>query len=236
MDYVLKLGGSVLTDKTSENTLSKNFSQVLSEIELGGILVHGAGSFGHPQAERKGLRDGTRKGYLEPHTAVKKLNGKIVEELRKQDLEPMPAHTSSIAYRENGETRLQLGTVRKAAERGFLPVLHGDMILEENGFSVISGDELVAMIEKRFSTGNAGFCISEEGVLNREAEVVERISSLKELHSMENDCADVTGGIEGKVQEVLEKKVRARIFGREELKSFFRGQNPGTLVEPSETI
>ena len=230
MEYVLKLGGSVLTDKSSENTLSENFSETLAKVEPDGVLVHGAGSFGHPQAERQDLKENISKGYLEPHNAVKKLNRKVVEELKENNLRPMPIHSSSIAYRENGETKIGLETVRKAVQQGFLPVLHGDMILEDDGFSVISGDEIVALIEKELETGKAGFCSSERGVLDREGNVVNELESLEELEDSGTDKADITGGMKGKVKNILDHRINARIFGQEQLKEFFKQENPGTLV------
>lgn len=231
MEYILKLGGSILTDKSSENTLSNRFEEILEKVEAGGILVHGAGSFGHPQAERQGLKQNITSGYLEPHKAVKKLNGKVVEQLSENGLKPVPVHTSSIAYRENGETRLQLEIVEKAVKQGFTPVLHGDMILEENGFSVISGDELVALMEKKLETGNAGFCTSEEGVLDNSGNTIDRLQQ-PEFDDLGNGCSDVTGGMNGKIQQLFENKVEARIFGVEQLEEFFDKKPVGTLVEP----
>lgn len=234
MEYVLKIGGSVLTDKSSENTLSNNFSETLAKIEPGGVLVHGAGSFGHPQAERQGLKENIQDGYLEPHNAVKQLNRKVVSELEANGLKPVPIHSSSIAYREDGKTHLQLETVKKAVERGFTPVLHGDMILENGGFSVISGDELVALIEKKVNTGNAGFCTSEKGVLGKDGEPIAEVNSIKQLHDKENGQADVTGGMKGKVQTVLESGIDARIFGPKQLEDFFQKREPGTIVKNSD--
>jgi len=51
---ILKIGGSVLTDKTTEETVAEGFDEVLSSVAGSApedlVLVHGAGSFGHPHA------------------------------------------------------------------------------------------------------------------------------------------------------------------------------------------
>lgn len=198
--------------------------------------MHGAGSFGHPQAERQGLKEEIETGYLEPHHAVKQLNNKVVSELSSNGLKPVPIHSSSIAYRKKGETWINLETVKKTVERRFTPVLHGDMILEDEGFSVISGDELVTLIEQELQTGNAGFCSSEKGVIGKDGKVLEKVASLNDIYSQENGRADVTGGMKGKVKNILESGVDARIFGKEKLQGFFNNKEVGTLVKDSETI
>ena len=234
MKYVLKIGGSILTDKEQENTLSPQFSEVLEKLHGhgDGVLIHGAGSFGHPQAERHGLKTGSRKRALEVHRAVKKLNSKIVRELEKLGLEPVPVHPSSLAYR-NPETELHLDKIQKLSKERFLPVLHGDIVAHRHkGFTVLSGDEILAELEKKYRTGRTGFCSSEKGVLNQEAEVITEINSLQDFHDRGMKMKDVTGGMKGKVKELLDKEVSARIFGKRRLENFLEGGEPGTLVRP----
>jgi len=234
MEYVVKIGGSILTDKEVEKKLSGNFEEILSRLEnqRKGVVVHGAGSFGHPQAERHGLKNGSYKGALEVHKAVSELNTYVLEELTENGLKPVPIHTSSIAFRDP-ETQLHLENLGQIIEEGFTPVLHGDMVLhKEKGASIISGDEIVAKIEKKYQTGKAGFCTSEKGVFNSEGEVIDEINSIEEFPDFGVEGKDVTGGMRGKVKEILEEGIQARIFGKDKLEEFLKGEKPGTLVNP----
>ena len=63
---ILKLGGSAITDKTAEATpKTEIINRVAEEIKRADldnlIVVHGGGSFGHPAAERYGLKDGFKE-------------------------------------------------------------------------------------------------------------------------------------------------------------------------------
>lgn len=234
MDYVLKIGGSVLTDKKTEKTLSKDFEEVLECLEDhgDGVLVHGAGSYGHPQAERHGLKEGSYRGFLEVHRAINELNTEILEKLSSTGLKPVPIHTSSISYRDP-ETRLHLEKLQGILDEGFIPVLHGDIIPHKNkGFTIISGDEIVAKIEKKYSTGKAGFCTSEKGVLDEDGKVINEINSISDFSDLGMEAEDVTGGMKGKVKQILEEGIEARIFGKKDLEAFLNGEEPGTLVNP----
>ncbi|MBE0512158.1 hypothetical protein IBX38_03815, partial [Candidatus Bathyarchaeota archaeon] len=88
---VLKLGGSVITDK--EKTLTPNLpaiERLTKEISRANVsplvLVHGGGSFGHPVAEQYGIREGYKDssqiiGFSKTHQAMTKLNKLIVGSL-----------------------------------------------------------------------------------------------------------------------------------------------------------
>jgi len=232
MEYILKIGGSVLTQKQSEKQLSPDFSKILGKLEdhPDGVIVHGAGSFGHPQADRHGLKTGSKTGVLEVHHAVKDLNRKVMEELTTLGLNAVPIHPSSISFRDP-ETQLHLDKIGKISDEGFLPVLHGDVVAHAGkGYTIISGDEIVAEIEKKYKTGKAGFCTSEKGVLDSNGEMIDEINSLEDFLDTGTEGKDVTGGMKGKVQEILEAGIEARIFGIEDLENFLEGEKVGTLV------
>ncbi|OWM89509.1 hypothetical protein CDL15_Pgr024257 [Punica granatum] len=79
------------------------------------IVVHGAGSFGHFQASKSGVHKGglerplVKAGFVATRISVTKLNLEIVRAL----------------------ARANLSTVTKALDSGFVPVLHGDAVLDE---------------------------------------------------------------------------------------------------------
>lgn len=237
MEYVVKVGGSILTrKKQGEKTLSKDFQKVLSQFQgfENGVIVHGAGSYGHPQAEKHGLKNGSYKGVLEVHNVISELNNHVLEELSESGLNPVPVHTSSIAFRDP-ETSLHLENLQKIIQEGFTPVLHGDIVLHEGkGATIISGDEIVAKVQKKYNADKVGFCTSEKGVLNSQGEVMKEINSLEDFPNLEVEGKDVTGGMKGKVKEILDSGVEARIFGKEELGEFLSGEKVGTLISSRE--
>ena len=71
---IIKLGGSVITDKTSYRKIRKeNLSQICKQLlnsNIPYILIHGAGSFGHIIAEKHSIQDGFEnkmKAYFTYH-------------------------------------------------------------------------------------------------------------------------------------------------------------------------
>jgi isopentenyl phosphate kinase len=230
---ILKIGGSVLTDKSDEETLSEHFDDVVRTVAQADhddlVLVHGAGSFGHPHAARHGLDDGGRDGAYETHAAVARLNRRVVEALNEHGVEALPVHPLSCAWRDGafGFEKLPTQTLR---DEGFVPVLHGDVVAETgSGVSVLSGDEIVVeLAEER--RDEVGMCTSAGGVLDEEGNRLERVSSVEEITELGEEGADVTGGITGKVESLLSLPSGGRVFGADELGEYLDGDSVGTLV------
>lgn len=233
MTKVLKIGGSVLTEKSAEETLSEDFDDILGTVAAADrddlILVHGAGSFGHPHAARYELEEGGHEGAYETHAAVVRLNRRVVGALNDRDADALPVHPLSCAWRDGalGFETLPTQTLRK---EGFLPVLHGDVIADSgNGVSVLSGDEIAVELAALRGV-EVGMCTSAGGVLDEEGNRLERVSSVEEITELGDEGADVTGGIRGKVESLLSLPSGGRVFGADELEEYLDGEAVGTLV------
>jgi isopentenyl phosphate kinase len=230
---ILKIGGSVLTDKGDEETLSEHFDDVVRTVAEANhddlILVHGAGSFGHPHAARHGLDDGGHNGAHETHAAVVRLNRRVVDALNERGVDALPVHPLSCAWRDGALGFEKLPT-RILRNEGFVPVLHGDVVAETgSGVSVLSGDEIaVELAEAR--RDEVGMCTSAGGVLDEEGNRLERVSSVEEITELDEEVADVTGGITGKVESLLSLPSGGRVFGADELGEYLDGEPVGTLV------
>ncbi len=66
VDVVLKIGGSVITDKKNELAArTQEINRIAQEIQRADlrdlIVVHGGGSFGHPYAQRYRLKEGLKE-------------------------------------------------------------------------------------------------------------------------------------------------------------------------------
>src|SRR6056297_821740 len=113
---VLKLGGSVITDKDSPETVDDGslhsvLDAVASALETDDprlVVVHGGGSFGHVHAAEHGVSttSGTSDAAAATaiHDARKRLNGVVVDRLQTRDVAAVPVHPLSVAARDDEGT------------------------------------------------------------------------------------------------------------------------------------
>ena len=88
---ILKIGGSVITDKDGELAArTRDMSRLVEEIRKANvqnlIIVHGGGSFGHPVAQQYAIKEGFKEesqkiGFAETHHVMTVLNGLFMDAL-----------------------------------------------------------------------------------------------------------------------------------------------------------
>ncbi|WP_254764608.1 isopentenyl phosphate kinase [Natrinema marinum] len=244
---VLKLGGSVITEKDRAETLDGDalsraadaIAAALENDRENFVIVHGGGSFGHHNASEHGVSTtaGTRdaNAVLDIHGAMTTLNRFVLSRLLERGVGAVPVHPFSTAHRD-GEGRLELptGQVETMLAEGFVPVLHGDVIAHAGaGATVVSGDELVATLARDLEADRVGLCSTVPGVLDEGDAVIDRIDEFDAVADVlgASDATDVTGGMAGKVRTLLELEAKASIFGLESLESFLEGAAPGTTID-----
>ncbi|WP_339102996.1 isopentenyl phosphate kinase [Haloterrigena salinisoli] len=248
---VLKLGGSVITDKERPETLDgealERAADAVAAALDGGVddlvIVHGGGSFGHHNASEHGVTttEGTRDAgaALEIHGAMKALNQFVLRRLLERDVEAVPVHPFSAAHRDAaGDLELPTGQVATLLGEGFVPVLHGDMVAHAgSGATVVSGDELVAALARDLEADRIGLCSTVPGVLDDDDAVIDRIAAYEDVAGVlgESAATDVTGGMAAKVRALLALEAEASVFGLAELDAFLRGESAGTTIESSES-
>ncbi|WP_267639489.1 isopentenyl phosphate kinase [Haloarchaeobius amylolyticus] len=238
---VLKLGGSVITDKDRAETvdgraLARAADAVAGHDDL--VLVHGGGSFGHHHAQEYGVStsDGTHEvdGVLDIHNAMKALNGLVLRRLHERDVPAVPVHPFSAASRdESGGLTLPAGQVETMLAEGFVPVLHGDVVAHAGeGVTVLSGDEIVTSLAASLDASRVGLCSTVPGVLDGEENVIPRIEAYDDVADVLGgaDTTDVSGGMAGKVRTLLALGMPASIFGLDALDAFLDGESPGTTI------
>jgi len=239
---VLKLGGSVITEKDRAETVDgERLERAAAEIAAADgelIVVHGGGSFGHHHAEEHGLT--TTAGshdvaaVLDIHGAMATLNGFLLRALVDRGVPAVPVHPLSAGWRSaDGELSVPTGAVGTLLGEGFVPVLHGDVIAHDGaGVTILSGDELVVELAVALEADRVGVCSTVPGVLDGEGRVIERIDSLPAVADVlgGSEATDVTGGMAAKVRTLLALDAEASIFGVEELSAFLDGERPGTTV------
>jgi isopentenyl phosphate kinase len=212
---LLKIGGSVLTDKHRECTLKEeNLLRIAGEIGRASVplvLVHGAGSFGHPQARRYALQQEPQvRGVVETHRAVVRLNAVFVEALRSAGVAAVGVHPLNCMLVEEGVVRrFDVEVIQRMVDFGLTPVIHGDVVVDTvRGVSVVSGDRILSLLAKSFGVSLIGAGSDVDGVMDDEGRVIPVITpdSFRVLSEHIGGCGgeDVTGGMAGKVQELLE--------------------------------
>ncbi len=246
---ILKIGGSVITDKSANDGAAKmdEIKRIATEItgfEGKLIIVHGAGSFGHPQVKRFGLTGKfDHMGSIITHMSVRKLNTIVVENLNSAGVNALPVHPMGCVISE--DTRIKdmfLGPIKEMLDNGFVPVLHGDMVMDTMyGSSVLSGDQIVPYLAIKMKADRIGIGSAEEGVLDDKGKVITSISTgnfnkLKEYLG-ESANTDVTGGMLGKVLELLKLSEQSNstsyIFNASNagnIRDFLKGKNIGTAI------
>ena len=241
---ILKLGGSVITDKHSAGCINcKAIAELASVIASNPqpvLIIHGAGSLGHPEAKTWHIADGVSKenapGIYETHEAVSSLNREVVKALRKAGINAVsfPPFASALAEDKRlcsaGEKQIEM---LLAAE--ITPVLFGDVVMDtKQGACIVSGDQLAPYLARVLSAKRVGIVTSSGGVLAGD-KVVPALSreNISDISFTAADCADVTGGMKGKVDELLslaEDGIDSQIFAPHELADFLAGNSPGTHV------
>lgn len=260
---VLKIGGSVITHKERRMTANHdNIRRISEEIATsrarGLILIHGGGSFGHPLAEEYGIQRGIHSeeqliGVSKIHGAMVALNRMVVEALTDQGVPAMGISPSSFIIAEGGRIGpADFEVISTLADRGIIPVLYGDIVLDRAmGFSIISGDQLASRIAVDLKASRLLFGVDVDGVYTSnpriapEARLIERLPTMKikdALKAGEALTTDVTGGMLGKVSEAsraAEAGVEVLIFNATRPENTYRALKGesirGTVIVGSAT-
>jgi isopentenyl phosphate kinase len=242
---LLKLGGSVITQKESAGMIDSHRLRLLADI-IGArkgtkmTIVHGAGSFGHPEARKFRIQEGVDASNIEgvyiTHSAVRSLNEKVVDALRSGGCEAVGIHPLSGAFAEDGRlVSMECRTLSKMMDLGIVPVLHGDVVFDGvRGATIVSGDQLIQYLGRTLSFSRIGLATDVPGILDRDR-VIPRITpkNAGSISIGDAKVPDVTGGMRGKVMEMLELAragIPSEIFHVDKTGDFLDGKPHGGTV------
>lgn len=249
MTRILKIGGSILTDKSSDMAARpdeiRRAAEEIASRPQDLVLVHGAGSFGHIPARRFGLPEKfSPEGLMTTHDCVARLNEMVLQALGEAGVACLPVHPlSCLTLREGRIESFQLGPIKEMLKRGIMPVLHGDVAMDASrGSGIVSGDQLVSYLGKALFAEVVAVGCNVKGVLlfGQPLPLVRR-SDLPAIESSLGGSSgvDVTGGMKGKLLELLDladSGISSLIFdaGREgNIRRALLGEKVGTRVEGS---
>ena len=222
----LKLGGSLITDKARTQTprpdvIARCAAEIAAAWGAGVRLLvgHGSGSFGHAEARRFGTRQGVRTpdewyGFARVADVARRLNCLVVQALLQAGLPAVAVSPSASAVARAGElARLDGAVVRGLLERGALPVVHGDVALDEEwGGTIVSTEQVLIHLtpalrpQRLVLAGEVAGVFSADPGLDPAATLLPRVSAgnydevLRHLGGARG--ADVTGGMADKVRRM----------------------------------
>lgn len=225
---VLKLGGSVLTEKDKPFTPNQgNIERLSREIAEGFdrerrrlVIVHGAGSFGHPIVSRTEIHKGISEpkqllAFAETQRWQNHWNVLITTALQKEGLAAIPSQPSSHAVMQAGRlVWMPLSSIKGFLKIGLVPVMYGVPAYDRlQKCSILSGDQIVPYLARELRADriihgtNVDGVFTEDPTVNPEAELIRKIdrSNIGEVKKClrQSSAVDVTGGMLSKVVELF---------------------------------
>lgn len=246
----LKLGGSLITDKTRPYTarlekLDDLAAQVAAALrkdaDLRLVLGHGSGSFGHTAASQFDTRRGVSgpeawRGFAEVWYQASRLNRLVVEALRRAGLPAVTFSAAASVTAHDGKVFVwDCIPLRAALANGLLPVIHGDVAFDQirNG-TILSTETLFVHLAQQLHPERILLAGLERGVwadFPAREHLLEEItprSFAQQVPGLRGTAGtDVTGGMLSKVTEML--TLVEQVPGLEVL--VFSGAEPGNVQQ-----
>jgi isopentenyl phosphate kinase len=249
---VLKVGGSVITDRDADEPTPRKAAMHRTADEITAfdgdlVLVHGAGSYGHPQVKRSDLRTGvdTKQDRLDLARIQRlqnELNVLYTEILQEHGVPAFPLQPSAFLTMNGGElVDTKITVIHGLLELGLVPVLYGVPAHDlEQDVSVLSGDVLAPFIADEIDAERVLHATDVDGVYDRhpdedDAALLDELDHLPEHVSEETGTANVTGGMRGKLEQLFAYGVCGQIFTGEadgNIRRALTGESVGTLIKP----
>lgn len=161
----LKLGGSLITDKTRVEAVQEEVLRgVAGEIararrdapRLRLLLGHGSGSFGHVAARKYGTRAGVQgeqgwQGFAQVADTAARLNRLVTAALLEAGVPAWSVQPSAGLLCQDGGIVAWAGQpIELALARGLTPLIYGDAALDRGrGGTIVSTEELFAWLTPR---------------------------------------------------------------------------------------
>lgn len=227
---LMKLGGSVITDKSVPLSFSKDVVYKMGEAiyDLSKsepiILVHGGGSFGHYYSVQYDMHTKPGQYSLDGFAIVRnsmvKLNSLILDVLAQCGLRTYCCPPSVLVYSNDapygGMTNKynaipeRVQEMQAIAKSGMCPVLYGDAMWHKDRMSyILSGDVIMSMLSEMLRPRLAVFAMDVDGLYEsmESKRVIQKVDAKRLAEFNIADDAqknDVTGGMVRKVRAATE--------------------------------
>ena len=243
----LKLGGSLITDKTRRETprmdvLVRTAVQIETALDIDPnlrlLLGHGSGSYGHVTAAKYNTRQGVQTGeewfgFTAVSDVATRLNRLVLDSLRTAGIPAMSFSPSASAQVHDGHLRhLAIAPLQAALAARLVPIVHGDVAFDEvRGGTILSTEEVLAYLAPQLQPRWLLLAGETDGVLDASGTRIPLITpeNLAEVAPALGGShgTDVTGGMASKVRQMLDltavlPSLNIRIFS---------GLTPGNLTK-----
>lgn len=243
----LKLGGSLITDKSKKQTANKEvIDRIAREIfdvyskrrNLQLIIGHGSGSFGHSVAERHHTQDGVKTreqwaGFAEVGYVAGLLSNIVLESLIEVGLPVVKIPPSTITRCMDGDiVNIHMASIKSALDAKLIPLVHGDVAFDmEKGGTIVSTEDIFVYLAQELYPERILLAGDYQGVTDSTGKLIPRITkkNFPELQSEIKGSAtvDVTGGMESKVSSMLTLCQEIPDISI----TIFSGKEPGIIID-----
>lgn len=224
----VKLGGSLITDKTKPFTarmdiitrLAREIHAAKRERKLKVVVGHGGGSFPHVPAKKYEVHKGvvspeTYRGIAEVQDAASRLNRMVVESLMEAGENAVSVQPSACAVAKGGRiVHFDVKPMKRMLAENLLPVPYGDVVVDlEKGCAILSTEMIFDYLARKLKPSRIILAGITDGVftsdpqLDRKAERIAEITpaNFERIRSALKGSAgiDVTGGMLHKVEILL---------------------------------
>ena len=257
---ILKIGGSVITDKFSEipranvdnlKRISEEIASVYNKEKMFLIIVHGAGSYGHVIVKRTGIDKGIRTekqlvDFAETQRFQNELNSIVSKYLVNAGLPAIPFQASSFTVLDQGRiVRMDLSAIKSFLEIDMIPVLYGVPAYDRTyKCSILSGDQIAPYLAVSLNAKKIIHATNVDGVFNVDPNKNAGAKLIPEINSENieqvkdwltgSTATDVTRGMLGKISELLEIGVESQIINAlvdGNIARAFRNEKIGTVIK-----
>jgi isopentenyl phosphate kinase len=224
--FFLKLGGSLITDKSRANTPKLELiSRIAGEIadfhssnpDIKLLIGHGSGSFGHHAASKHDTYNGVKgkeawQGFFEVWYRAKTLNNIVTKALHDAGLPVISfSMTTSASVSTHIIQKLAIGPMQTAIDNDGIPLVYGDVVFDQVlGGTILSTEDIFTFLAKRFTPTRILLAGIEDGVFTDypgKQELIQNINPENYKNFREEITGsidpDVTGGMAGKVENML---------------------------------
>ena len=211
---IIKLGGSIITDKSRYKTFRKRITEhiikELADMDETMIVVHGGGSFGHIMAREYelpgGITEKRRIGAAIIHNDMVELNQMVTSILIENGISAVSIPPSSYIL----GNRRDYDIFDAYLDAGMTPVSFGDVyLMGGNEFGIYSGDQIMLDLSERLRPERAIFVSDVDGLYDKNPKLHKDARLLRSIYddaTFELSAADVTGGIKRKIETMKKMK------------------------------
>lgn len=215
---LVKLGGSLITDKSKPLTIKKQnilttcqaLAQAIAKYpEYLFVIGNGAGSYGHFTAHATNLKQhpGDPMSIAKVHQSVATLNAVIVEQLIQLGVPAISMQPSAFLTWSKNTTSENTQPLLQIIAAKMTPIMYGDILPSpENGSIIISTERVLQRVADALQdTGeyhlkHAIFATSVEGVFDDEGKIIPRLGAQDAFGKHGILGFDTTGGMADKIQ------------------------------------